>query len=135
MTVTIDIAPELERQLCDEAAKMGLDARTYIVKTLEERLRQPQREMPHLSQGETELLQQINLGVSQEDWQRYHHLLAKRRAETLTSDEQAVLIALSDRIEAANARRITSLVKLAHLRQTSLEVLMQELGIKAPSDV
>lgn len=135
MTITLDLTAELERQLRDEAARAGLDTGEYIVQTLEERLRHTRQAAPRLSSAETELLQKINLGLSQEDWQRYHTLIAKRRAETLTSDEHAALIALSDRIEEANVRRIQALVELARLRQTSLEALIQELGLQAPAYV
>ena len=135
MTISIDLAPELEQQLRDAAAKVGLDTRAYIVNTLEQRLRYTRPEAPHISSAEAKLLHKINLGVSQEDWQRYHTLMAKRRTETLTPDEHAALIALSDQIEEANVRRIQALVELARLRQTSLEALMQELGLQAPSYV
>ncbi len=96
---------------------------------------QAQQQPSHLSEAESRLLEQINLGLSQEDWERYHKLIAKRRAETLTHDEQQELIALSDRIEEANARRIEYLVELARLRGTTLDELMGQLGIKAPSYV
>ncbi len=133
MMLTINITPALEAQLRDEAAKEGLDADAYIVQTLEERLRHPQdRRPPCLAEAEARLLQQINQGLPQEMWQRYHELLDKRREERLTPDEQAALIVLSDHIEEVNAHRIEHLVELARLRQTSLETLMQHLGIKAP---
>jgi pantothenate kinase len=67
--------------------------------------------------------------LSQNTWQRYHHLIDKREAETLTASEQTELITISDQIEMANARRMESLVKLAQLRQTSLEELMSRLGL------
>ena len=75
----------------------------------------------------------FNEGPSPDLWQRYNKLIAKRQAETLTPDEQAVLIALSDQIEEFNAHRLESLAELARLRQTSVLDLMQQLGIKAPS--
>ncbi|MBI3360158.1 MAG: STAS/SEC14 domain-containing protein [Chloroflexi bacterium] len=90
-----------------------------------------QRRAPSLPHSEAELLQKINLGLSAEQWQRYRALVAKRRAETLTADEQQELITYSDQIEKANARRIAYLIELAKLRQTSLEALMNELGIKS----
>lgn len=68
-------------------------------------------------------------------WEHYHALLAKRRAETLTPQEQATLIEISDQIEQANARRIQYLIELASLRGTSLEAVMQELGIEVPAYV
>lgn len=86
-----------------------------------------------LSRRETELLQEINRGLSQQDWQRYRELVARRRAETLTPAEQTALIVLMDQIEEANARRIEHLIELARLRGTSLEALMDALGIKAPA--
>ena len=57
--------------------------------------------------------------MSQESWQRYHELLEKRRAETLTVNEQAELIAFSDEIERANARRMEYLVEFAQVQRES----------------
>jgi hypothetical protein len=135
MTLTIDIPPELESRLRDEAARQGVDARTLIVRALEQRLgvTQSPGQAASLSKAEAELLQKINLGVSQEDWARYRDLVAKRRAETLADGEQAELVALSDRIERANAERVRHLIELARLRGTTLDALMRELQISGPS--
>lgn len=129
MSIVIEIKPELEIQLRNEATKEGIDTNGYIVNTLEDHLRRIRLAPPKLNRRETKLLQKINLGLSQESWPRYHELLKKRRAETLTPNLQAELIALSDQIEIANARRMEYLVKLAQLRQTSLEQLMKNLGL------
>jgi len=80
-------------------------------------------------------LQQINLGLSAQQWEQYHDWITKRRAETLTPDEQAGLIALSDQIEQANAHRIQALIQLAELRGQSLAEVMQSLGINPPAYV
>jgi len=134
MTIRINITPELKSQLREQAAKQGLDASEYVVSALQEHLRETQtRHAPRVSETEAQLLQQINQGLPPELWQRYNALLDKRRAETLTPDEQAALIALSDQIEAFNARRIEHLIELARLRQTSLPALMEQLGIKPPA--
>jgi hypothetical protein len=134
MTITIHITPELESQLREQATQQGLDASEYIVSALQEHLREAKiRRAPHVSETEAQLLQHINQGLPAELWQRYNALLDKRRAETLTPDEQAALIALSDRIEAFNARRIEHLVELARLRHASLPALMEQLGIKPPA--
>ncbi|MFQ5342169.1 MAG: hypothetical protein ACE5F6_11555 [Anaerolineae bacterium] len=135
MTITLELPPEVATRLRKEAKKANLDPDAFIAKTLREHLRQVQTQPPHLSKPESELLQKINLGLSQEEWQHYHELIAKRRAETLASGEQEELIALSDRIEEANARRMAYLVRLARLRQTSLESVMEQLGIRAPEYV
>ena len=133
MTITLNIPSEVEAPLRREAEKAGLDADKYVVKALREQLLHRSQEAdPCPPNTETELLQKINLGLSQEAWQRYHQLVAKRRAGTLTTDEQHVLITLSDQIEKANAERIEHLVELARLRQTSLEAVMKALGIEAP---
>ena len=105
--LTLEITPELEQQLREEAARQGLEPNRYILNALAERLRPAASQtVPHLSESETDLLQQINLGLSAQQWEQYHAWIAKRRAETLTPDEQAGLIALSDQIEQANADRI-----------------------------
>jgi hypothetical protein len=99
----------------------------------EQHLSWEDQEAASFSNTETELLQQINLGLSQETWQQYHQLIAKRRSETLLPVEQETLIRITDEIEITNARRMSALVKLAQYRETSLETLMDELGIKAPT--
>lgn len=133
MKLTLDIPPELATQLRAAAANEGLEASEYIVHTLAEHVQQSTpRSTPCLNATEAGLLQQINAGLPQETWQRYHELLDKRRAERLTPEEHAALITLSDRIEECNARRLESLVALARLRHTSIEALMQQLGIRTP---
>lgn len=135
MSIIIDLPAEFESELREQAKKVNLDPDTYIFEALQEHLRRRQHQPPHLSEAESELLQQINIGLSQEEWRRYHELVARRRAEKLDKYEQQELIGLSDRIEKANARRMQALVDLAQLRQTSLQAVMKELGIKQPSYV
>jgi DNA-binding MarR family transcriptional regulator len=78
---------------------------------------------------ESELLKEINLGVSADTWTEYQILIAKRQAETLTEQEQQQLIGISDRLEVANVRRMKALIELSNLRGQSLSTVMQELGI------
>ncbi len=132
MAITINVSPELETRLQAEAARKGLDAQRYIVETLQEHLQLSQQAASATS-SEADLLQAINRGLSQQTWQRYRDLLKKRDAETLSANEQVELIAISDRIEETNARRLESLVQLARLRQVSLEQLMEALGIRPRS--
>jgi predicted transcriptional regulator len=132
MTLTIDLQPELEARLREEAAKSGIDAGTFVVRALEEQLqRYSRKSIPsHLSQEEAALLQKINQGLHEAIWQEYHDLIVKRRAETLTPEEHARLIALSDSVEEANAERLTHLAELARRRKTPVKTLMAQLGIK-----
>lgn len=136
MTITIEIAPKLERQIRQEAARVGLAPEAYIVEAVQERLAQTRprrRHAPRLSPEEVRLLSKINLGVSPHEWERYHALVARRKAETLTPDEQTELIALSDRLEEVNAQRVGYLAELARVRNTSLEALIRELGLTPTS--
>jgi hypothetical protein len=80
---------------------------------------------------DSDLLKEINLGLSPETWSEYHTLIAKRQAETLTAVEQQQLIEISDRLESANVRRMKALIELSDLRGQSLDSLMQQLGILA----
>ena len=136
MMITIEIAPGLEQQLRQEAARVGLAPDAYIMKAVQEHLTQTsqrRRSVPHLSPEEGHLLSKINLGLSPTEWERYHTLVAQRKAETLTPDEQTALIALSDRLEEANAQRIEYLAELARIRHTTLNAVMSELGLTPES--
>jgi hypothetical protein len=125
LTIALEITPELEQQIQFEATKQGLDLKHYILNTLSQNLKQnPLTEL--------ELLQKINIGLSPETWDKYHNLISKRRAETLDIQEQARLIEISDQIEQGNVQRLSALVELAKLRNTSLPTLIQDLGIKSP---
>jgi hypothetical protein len=141
MAIVLELTPEFETPLHGQAAREGLDTNRYILQTLKKHLRTTLKHIPRLvltkegtegsasKRRESELLQDINLGLSENRWQRYHHLIDKRNAETLRANEQTELITISDQIEIANARRMESLLKLAQLRQTSLEELMSRLGL------
>lgn len=131
--LTLEITPDLESALRREAARQGLDTQGYILSTLRERLASARLDAaPSLSAEETDLLQGINRGLPRETWHRYAALKEKRRAGTLSPEEQTALIALSDQIEEMNVRRMECVVQLARLRQTSVDDLMEDLGIKSP---
>ncbi|HEX4963112.1 MAG TPA: hypothetical protein VF173_19940 [Thermoanaerobaculia bacterium] len=77
-------------------------------------------------------IQIIGRGLAGQKQQPYATLKAKRRAGTLTPQEQAELIALSDQVEEMNVQRMGFVVQLASLRQIPVDALMDELGIKSP---
>ncbi|HYT91046.1 MAG TPA: hypothetical protein VEL76_20205 [Gemmataceae bacterium] len=91
------------------------------------------RVAPCLSQSEADLLQKINRGLPQPLQERYEALAAKRDEETLTPDEQAELIRLSDQMEELAANRVGHLVELARLRKKTLDELLIDLGLQAPA--
>jgi hypothetical protein len=136
MLITIEIAPGLEQQLRQEAARVGLAPDAYIIKAVQEHLTQTSHRhhpAPRLSPEEAHLLSKINLGLAPTEWERYHALVTRRKAETLTPDEQIELITLSDRLEEANAQRIGHLAELARVRHTTLDAVMSELGLTPDS--
>ena len=94
-----------------------------------------QRQAPSLPRAEAELLQKANQSIPAEIQRRYDALIAKRKAETLTPEEYAELLQLTDRVENLAAQRVTYLTELAQLRHTTLSELMRQLGIRAPNYV
>ena len=59
---------------------------------------------------------------------------ATRQAETITPEELAELIQLTDQREQRDAQRVAALEALAHLRRMTLADLMDSLGISPPPD-
>jgi hypothetical protein len=93
------------------------------------------RDAPHLSHKEAALLMRINQGIPADLQRSYDDLITKRRATTLTPEDHAELLQLTDRIETLEADRIATLADLARLRHTSLTDLMHTLGIQPPAYV
>ena len=83
-----------------------------------------------LPEEEAQLLQKINRGIDPELRSQYQVLREKREAETLTDGEYEILIQLSNQIEQYGAQRLEALASLAQLRQVSLSVIMESLGIQ-----
>jgi hypothetical protein len=126
-TLSLNLPPELEQCLYNEASQQGVEPTHLIMELLQQQLR------PNLSQAtDSELLAQTNLGLSQRTWEHYHCLIAKRREESLSNSEQAELIAISEQIEQANAQRIKALIVLADRQNVTLEQIMQDLEIESP---
>src|SRR5438067_13519924 len=71
-------------------------------------------------------------GLSPETQQRIDELVAKRQAATITPEERAALIALTDQSEQRAARRVAALAALAQLRRMPLPDLMDSLGLSPP---
>jgi hypothetical protein len=91
-----------------------------------------QRVAPSLPRTEAELLRRINHGLPKETRERYRQLVAQRRDGTLTAEEQADLLDLTDEVERSDAQRVEALAELARLRQKPVRALMEELGIQTP---
>lgn len=127
MGMTLRLAPELETKVRDAAKRDGIGPDLYVAKVLERHLH---KQSVAVSETEVELLEQINLGLSAQDWRRYYQLRDKLEDETLQGDEDSELIRMTDRLEIANAKRIEALIALAELRGTPLDALIDELGLR-----
>jgi hypothetical protein len=130
MTITITLPPDLEVQLRERATVAGVPAEEYVLDALAERL--GASGIPPLCEEQSRLLEDINRGMPEATWRRYHQLVAARHAQTLTDAEHAELLSLTDEIELAHAQRLEKLIQLAALRQMSVDDLMDQLGIRDP---
>ena len=54
---------------------------------------------------------------------------AKRQAEAISEPEIAEYTAINQQIEAANVKRLASLIELAQIRKITLDALMKQLGL------
>ena len=88
--------------------------------------------MNAVSATEASLLQQSRIVWPAELWQRYQLLAMKLEDETLLPDEQQELMYLIEQREEANVHRIAALIEIAKIRGTTLDALINELGVKPP---
>jgi len=103
------------------------DLESVIDNLLALRAQRSGRAMP---KEEVALLEKINKGLAPEKFRRFEILDAKRRNETLSSQEHAELIALTEAMEQLDAQRIKYLTKLAQLRKITLRELMAQIGLR-----
>lgn len=126
MTVTLELPPEKEALVREAASAEGLDLNTFLREAVESRLRQYDPARPLT---EAELLTRINRGFPEAFWDRYRQLVAKRRAETMTPQEQQEAIGMSDQLEALRVERLRYLTMLAEIRHTTINALELEMGL------
>ncbi len=129
MSLTINLPTLVEQQFRQEAATNGLSLDTYLQRLLQQAANLSRKQNAK-QLSESQLLEKINLDISEAEWTSYRHFIGLMRAETITEKEHQILIALSDKIEIANAKRVKYLFELAELRGISVEKLMKDLGIR-----
>ena len=129
MSFTVTLEDHMERQLQALAKQQGMTTESFVAHVLESVTKQ--RDLTKAS--ETELLQQLDLGFTEVQWRDYHELVTLRNEESLTDKQQEQLIAFTNHLEEANAKRVAVLAELAKRRQQPLEKVMEDLGITNPS--
>ena len=81
------------------------------------------------SKEEADLMEQINLGLSQNELNKLNSLVQKSEEGILTNNELETYQDLSAKMETLNVKRITALAQLANLKGLSLDNTMEELGL------
>lgn len=114
--------------LLDSLPQLGLDELDLLANQVL-RLR-AQRKIAQNPEAETALLAKISAGVVPLALRRRcAELTSKQRAGLLGEKEEEELSAIIDEIEIKNAQRVSYLVDLAELRQTTLDELMAVLEV------
>ena len=129
MSLTIELPSNIEQQLRQDAIQKGLKLEAYLLQLLGTASGLRKTSSNNKATTESELLQKINLEITESEWENYRHLVALRKSEKLSNKDIENLIALSEKIETANAKRLDNLVKLSTLRNVSLEKTISDLGI------
>ena len=130
MTLLVDLPTEIEARVHEAAEAQRIDPAAYVRETLT--ASHPFPTAP-ASMTEKELLEEINRGFSEAFWERFRHLVRRRRAETVTLAEQQEAIRMFDRTEARSVERLRCLLELSSRRGKSVDELMTELGIRPVS--
>ena len=114
----------------EAARREGLEVSAYLRDAAEARLRQSE---PNRWLTETELLERINIGFSEEFWNRFRTLAKKGSAGTLTTEEHQEMISYTDQTELRDAERLSYLIELSKRRGVTVQSLMAKLGLKPVS--
>jgi hypothetical protein len=91
---------------------------------------QTKRKTLSLPKDQSLLLQQITHCIPNQLQERYDLLISKRQDNTLTDEDYQELINLGEHIEAIDVKRLENLTKLAKLRQTSLNSVIEEFKLQ-----
>lgn len=78
---------------------------------------------------ESLLLYAIQKALPEEKLDRYEKLILRRRAALLTEAEYEELLALTQEVEASDARRLELMARLSELRHVPLRTLMTQLNL------
>ena len=122
-------AQQTVSEILDSASRLGAEDFEKLFKKIA--ILHVQRSgMSAISQGEADLLEQINQGFPTAKWERLQYLDWKMETSELSEKEAAESLRLSTDYENYTVQRLQLLVKLADIRKVSLDELMAQLKIK-----
>ncbi len=122
-------AQQTVSEILDSASRLGAEDFEKLFKKIA--ILHVQRSgMSAISQGEADLLEQINQGFPTAKWERLQYLDWKMETSELSEKEAAESLRLSTDYENYTVQRLQLLVKLADIRKVSLDELMAQLEIK-----
>lgn len=128
MNVVLRLPEKLAKQLKEDAARRGMSLNRYLV----ERLRGKGTYEP-IPLSEEDLREQVLPNAAEKaEWERFYALMAQQKAGRLDKRQEKRLAKLTEKIEAANANRLPYLMELAHLRNATLNRLMEDLSLRPP---
>lgn len=114
MSLTIDLSPDFEARLREEAQSAGLSLEQLATQRL----------------TEAELLWRIRTTAPEPETRQLHRLLRRQKRGTLTPVEAQQLQTLLDERELRGAQRLHDLLLLARLRSVPVPRLMEQLGLQ-----
>lgn len=130
-TLTLELDSQTVQQLKQLETRLGGTAKRIAAQMLAQTIaeRTAESAVPLSQLSEAKLLQRIGEGWEETRWNRYHRLVEKRKADTLTAKEYNELSRLTDARELLNAERLALMTELAQRRNIPLRSLMTQLGI------
>lgn len=132
-TAVIQVEPELAEAF-NAAPKQAQEQVKSAMRSLLRLVPTAAKQAQRLSKKETELFLIINQGLSDKQRQRLEELNEKIEATSLTNEEHAELLRLTDGVEKLWVKRLNAIIELAKLRNIPPEELMRQLEIE-PSPV
>lgn len=93
----------------------------------------PDKTVSSLAPKETELLLLINEGLPEDIQATYNDLMQKSADGLITEEEEAEFLKILPAVEAKTAERLGHLVELAQVWNTTVDGVMDRLGITPPS--
>ncbi|MBP6811185.1 MAG: hypothetical protein KA138_06685 [Saprospiraceae bacterium] len=122
-------AQPMVSEILDTAARLGAEDFENLFKKLAI-LRVQRSNVPSIAKAEADVLEQINQGFGIEKWDRLQFLDWKMETSGLNEKEAAESLQLAEDYENHTVQRLQLLIKLAALRNISLDEVMKQLEIK-----